>query len=119
MTEIAILRVRGQFHLTQDLHHTLALLGLPIKNNCVVKEETPVLKGMLTKVKDYITWGPVLPETKKLLEQRGSLKETLPLAPPRGGYGRKGTKIPFTKGGALGDRGEKINDLLKRMVSKV
>lgn len=36
------------------------------------------------------------------------------LHPPRRGY--KGVKIPFSLGGALGNHGEKINDLLERMI---
>lgn len=41
------------------------------------------------------------------------LKKVLRLSPPRGGY--KETKRPFPSG-ALGNRHEKINDLLKRMI---
>ncbi len=41
------------------------------------------------------------------------LKKVLRLSPPRGGY--KETKRPFPRG-ALGNRGAKINDLLKRMI---
>ena len=32
------------------------------------------------------------------------------------GYGRKGIKTPFSKGGALGYRGDKINDMIQRMM---
>ncbi|MEM3363934.1 MAG: 50S ribosomal protein L30 [Candidatus Micrarchaeia archaeon] len=41
------------------------------------------------------------------------LKKVLRLSPPRGGY--KITKLPYPRG-ALGYRGEKINDLLRRMM---
>jgi len=37
------------------------------------------------------------------------------LHPPRKGYERGGVKRSFKAGGALGYRGEKINDLLRRM----
>lgn len=37
------------------------------------------------------------------------------LHPPRKGYGRGGVKRSFKAGGALGYRGEKINELLRRM----
>ncbi len=37
------------------------------------------------------------------------------LHPPRKGYERGGVKHSFKAGGALGYRGEKINDLLRRM----
>lgn len=36
------------------------------------------------------------------------------LHPPRKGY--EGIKRPYTLGGALGNRGEKINELLERMI---
>ncbi|NPA77186.1 MAG: 50S ribosomal protein L30 [Candidatus Diapherotrites archaeon] len=38
------------------------------------------------------------------------------LHPPRKGYGRNGIKRHFNEGGALGYRGEKINELLRRMI---
>ena len=34
----------------------------------------------------------------------------------KGGFERKGTKMPFHLGGALGNRKEKINDLIRRML---
>ena len=37
------------------------------------------------------------------------------LHPPRKGHGRGGVKQPFKMGGALGYRGENINELLRRM----
>ncbi|HDN83289.1 MAG TPA: 50S ribosomal protein L30 [Candidatus Altiarchaeales archaeon] len=44
------------------------------------------------------------------------LKKVFRLKPPSGGYERAGIKKPFSVGGALGYRGEKINDLLLRMI---
>jgi large subunit ribosomal protein L30 len=38
------------------------------------------------------------------------------LHPPRKGYGRQGIKRHFNEGGALGYRGEAINELLGRMM---
>ena len=38
------------------------------------------------------------------------------LHPPSGGFERKGIKIPYSLGGALGYRGEAINGLLRRMM---
>jgi large subunit ribosomal protein L30 len=43
-----------------------------------------------------------------------NFKPILRLHPPRKGY--EGIKRPFTLGGALGYRGGKINDLLRRMI---
>ncbi len=38
------------------------------------------------------------------------------LHPPRKGHKRKGIKAPYSNGGALGNRGAKINELIMRMV---
>lgn len=43
------------------------------------------------------------------------LKKVFRLKPASKGLERKGLKANFKVGGALGDRGEKINDLIKRM----
>jgi large subunit ribosomal protein L30 len=52
-----------------------------------------------------------------LKEKRGAEdQKVFRLSPPRGGFERKGIKTPFTMGGALGNRKEKINDLIKRMI---
>ena len=44
------------------------------------------------------------------------IKPHYTLSPPRGGFGRKGVKTAFGKSGALGNRKEKINDLIMRML---
>jgi len=44
------------------------------------------------------------------------IKRTFRLHPPKKGHKRAGIKKPFTVGGALGYRKEKINDLIKQMV---
>jgi large subunit ribosomal protein L30 len=82
--------------------------------------------GMVKKVDDLITWGEVNDSTiKELKEKRGEktknkgkeeLKKFFRLSPPKGGFERKGIKVPFKIGGALGYRGDKINDLIKRML---
>ena len=119
------------------------MLKLTRKNHCVVIENTPSSLGMIKKIKDYITWGEISEETlKELFEKRGeayngpekdargkidynrkfvtfnkkNYKKTFRLNPPRKGFGRKGIKVPFKVGGTLGDRKEKINDLIKRML---
>jgi large subunit ribosomal protein L30 len=114
---IAAIRVRGQVNLTKEMTDTLRMLRLFRKNYCVVVEDSPTKKGMLLKAKDYLTWGPLDEETKKLLmEKPGKEKGFFRMNSPRKGYGRKGVKVPFARGGALGNRGEKINDLIKRML---
>ena len=139
--KIAIVLIRGMVNLSGEVKDTLSKLNLHRKNNCVVIVDNPVNRGMIKRVKDYITWGIISEKMfLELVEQRGELykgrtsdlknkytyktldvsgkkyKTYFRLNPPRKGFGRKGIKMPFKLGGALGDRAEKINDLLERMI---
>ena len=53
---------------------------------------------------------------KRQLKDLPGLKPFFKLAPPRGGFERKGTKQPYSMGGVLGYRKDKINDLIKKML---
>ena len=44
------------------------------------------------------------------------VKQFFRLHPPIGGFERKGIKKPYSIGGALGYRKEKINNLIKKML---
>lgn len=93
-------------------------------------------KGTLEYI--LLRWGRFegdVPVTKEAVEKRagvswdgfldavlnGSIKlsdvgiKPIRLHPPRKGYGRGGVKLTFKEGGALGYRGEQINELLRRM----
>lgn len=54
--------------------------------------------------------------SKKELKNIPGLKTYFKLQPAKYGYGNKGIKEPFSKGGSLGYRKEKINELLMRMI---
>jgi large subunit ribosomal protein L30 len=70
----AVVRVRGTVHIIPDIKKTLSLLSLNRCNHCTLVNETPQMKGMLRKAKDYITWGEVDAATlSKLLEYRARL----------------------------------------------
>ncbi|WP_297068979.1 50S ribosomal protein L30, partial [Thermococcus sp.] len=133
----------------------LAMLRLHRINHLVLVDDTPSYKGMVQKVKDYITWGEIDKGTlANLIRRRGRLignrsitdeyvkdklgmtidefaekvvsgdmnlgdlpgvKPVFRLHPPKGGL--KGSKKrSFKEGGALGYRGEKINELIERML---
>lgn len=62
-----------------------------------------------TFTKEFITF-------KKELKDVPGLKLFFKLRPPEGGFERKGIKQPFSMGGVLGYRKEKINELLMRMI---
>ncbi|MBN2111516.1 uL30 family ribosomal protein [Candidatus Woesearchaeota archaeon] len=124
--KIALVRIKGNNKISQEKRDTLDMLGLYKKNYCVVLEKTPSIMGMVKKIEDLVTWGEVSDSTsKELKEKRGEktkkkgkeeLKKFFRLCPPKGGFERKGIKVPFSIGGALGYRGDKINDLIKRML---
>ncbi len=52
---------------------------------------------------------------KANLDEIKGLKPVFRLHPPRKGYRNRGVKHPFTLGGALGYRGEHINQLITKM----
>jgi large subunit ribosomal protein L30 len=141
MAKLVVIVVRGEAKVSKPIVDTLHLLRLERKNHCVVVEDTPTLRGMITKVKDYVTWGELSEENfQELVRKRGKLyqgrltdsqkkyhyrtllvhgkhyKPYFALNPPRQGFGRKGIKMAFSVGGALGYRGDKINDLVQRMI---
>jgi large subunit ribosomal protein L30 len=120
---LAILLVRGFLHVNRDIRLTLYSLRLKQKNACTVVENTPRLKAAAVKCKDYVTYGEISEDTyNELVDKRGKkdaegvLKKYFLLHPPRGGFERKGIKAPFTSGGVLGYRGDKMNELLRKML---
>lgn len=139
--KLAVVMVRGLAKINQPIEDTLLMLNLTRKNQCVVVENNSVYQGMIAKVKDFVTWGEIDDNMlQELLAKRGELfkgrvsdsknkynynffefngkkyKKFFRLNPPQKGFGRKGIKISYRAGGALGYRGEKINDLLMRMI---
>ncbi|ADD09306.1 50S ribosomal protein L30 [Candidatus Aciduliprofundum boonei] len=152
---LAVIRVRGRTGVRKEISDTLKMLNLTRINHCVLIPETPSYKGMLQKVKDYVTWGEINKDTlERLIRTRGRLygdepitdkyvkekmgfenisaladaivegkvlykdipnvKPVFRLHPPLKGWEK--TKRHFTEGGALGYRGEKINELILRML---
>ncbi|MCK5414971.1 MAG: 50S ribosomal protein L30 [Thermoplasmata archaeon] len=72
---LAVVRVRGIINVKNDIRDTLTMLGLGRVNHCVLISENPQNMGMVRKVKDYVTWGPIDTETATLLvKERGQLK---------------------------------------------
>ena len=118
MSKLAVILIRGRIGFHYDVKHTLDLLKLQKKHTCVIIEDNASNKGMLQKVKDAVTWGAIDDATlKELQEKRGTEGSNVyHLQSPKGGFERKGIKKPFNLGGALGNRKEKINDLIKNML---
>ena len=55
-------------------------------------------------------------DLKRELKHIPGIKLSFRLKPPVGGFERKGIKIPFSLGGAIGYRKDKINDLILKML---
>ena len=139
----AVIRIRGSVNVARSIEDTLKMLRLTRVNHCVLIPDTPDYRGMLQKVKSYVTWGEITPQTLEgLVAKRGRLaqdervkdkdakevakkiiksnsvkdvdiKPVFRLSPPSKGY--RSIRTDFPKGD-LGNRKEKINELLKRMI---
>jgi large subunit ribosomal protein L30 len=140
----AVVMVRGVVGTDSRLRSTLMMLRLHRINHCVIVPKNQNYDGMLHKARDFITWGEIDRETlEKLISKRGrfagdkrvadlnyakelaqfilsgkpvretGIKPVFRLSPPSKGY--KSTKALYPKG-SLGYRGEKINELIKRMI---
>ncbi len=141
----AVIRVRGTVGIRKEIVYTLTSLKLTKPNHCVIIPENVHMTGMLKKAKDYITWGEISDESlKTLIAKRGKvssskfidpkdvssalkkfkdgkakdsgIKTVFMLHPPIKGHERGGIKRSFVQKGVLGYRGDKINDLLAKMI---
>ena len=119
--KIAVIRLKGENKITYRVEHALQTLKLYRRNGCSIVPNTPSFLGMVKKVNDFVTWGEIDEETLNLLNTRkkkeGDEKGIIhfKLNSPKKGHGRKGLKSSFKRGGAMGYRGEEINELIKRM----
>ncbi|MEA1904955.1 MAG: uL30 family ribosomal protein, partial [Candidatus Hadarchaeota archaeon] len=56
VNRLAVVRIRGSVNVSRDVEETLWMLGLARVNHCVVVHDSSSYKGMLQKVKDFVTW---------------------------------------------------------------
>ncbi len=69
---IAVIRIRGGVGVRKEIKDTLKMLRLHRKNHCTLWNVNDSVKGMLQKVKDYVTWGEISEEMlEKLVKKRG------------------------------------------------
>lgn len=140
---IAIIRIKGRVNVSKRIKESLSRLRLRKKYACVVIKEKKELLGMLNKVRDFVAFGKIDKDRfKELLEKRArkidknkkmdiekvvegvfennarleefNIRPYFRLHPPKGGF-RKGTKREFPRG-VLGNHGEKIGELIRRML---
>jgi large subunit ribosomal protein L30 len=145
MKLFVIIRLRGTVKARKAAIATLNFLRLHRKMHCVVVPDTPSYVGMIHAAKDYITWGEITNEMlHKLIEKRGrklgnkrlttdgdikaamkilqdgknlkgtDIKPVFRLIPAKGGF-KYSIKDNYPKG-EIGYRGDKINELLERMI---
>ncbi len=138
---ILVIRISGQVEVPTDIEDTLFHMRLRKKFTAVLMKDNKETKSMLIKVRSFVAFGPIAPDTLvELIEKRAQLapgtkkidaqkvaagleksspedlgiKPFFRLHPPRGGIDSK-THFPIRKG-VLGDNKEKINDLVRRML---
>ena len=133
---LAVVRVRGTVKVRQSIVETLNRLKLKRVNNLVLITATPDYVGMVKKSKDFVTYGEISEETlsklfkskeievkeadvKSLMSGEKTVKDLeigmpIRMHPPKHGY--EGIKTDYASGGALGNRKEEINKLIRRML---
>ena len=140
----AVIRIRGTVNIAPDISKTLELLNLKRVNNLSIFQENEQTTKMIKTAQDYATYGKIsdtvlkeliekkaLPlkegqkvDVKKVVEElkkgkspkEAGIRNLFKMSPPRRGYERKGIKMPFKLGGAAGNRGDKIDALVVRMM---
>ena len=74
MPVVAVVRIRGHAKIQHQAVETMDILKVNRVNHCVVIPMNPSTKGMLQRVKDYVTWGEVGHEMlAKMLFQKGEV----------------------------------------------
>ena len=138
---ICIIRIRGDVKLDRDVRETFDRMHLGRKYSCIVINPNKEQLGMIKKLEDFTAFGDIRKDVfEKLIDIRGQktsknkkidakkiigelekgkkyedlgIKPFFRLHPPRGGL--KSSKRHFPRG-VLGNNGEKINDLVLRML---
>lgn len=138
---LLVIRISGIPNVSDDMEEGLNRLRLRRKYAAVLVKPTKENLSLLKKLRNLIAYGTINHETLKLLlEKRGvsidkkskveaekiissldkkplqdlGIKPFFRLHPPRGGIEAK--KHAGVGKGVLGDNGEKINDLVRRML---
>ena len=118
---IVVIRIKGRVGLSRDINESFDRLRIRRKYTCVVLKGSKEELGMIDKLKDFIAYGEIKEDVhKELIKQRGrkgkdsKLKPFFRLHPPRGGIDSK--KHFGVAKGVLGNNGDKINDLILRML---
>jgi large subunit ribosomal protein L30 len=72
---IIVIRIRGSVNVNRYIADTLEMLKLKKVNNAVIIDDRETYRGMLQKVKDYVTWGEIdAADVSLILKKRGDLE---------------------------------------------
>ena len=72
----ALVQLRGEVNMSQDVRDTLQMLNLHSTNHVTFVPETDTYRGMITKVNDYVAFGePSADVVATLIERRGEPEE--------------------------------------------
>jgi len=72
----ALVQLRGEVNMSQDVRDTLKMLNLHSVNHVTFVPETDTYRGMITKVNDYVAFGePSADVVATLIERRGEAEE--------------------------------------------
>jgi large subunit ribosomal protein L30 len=70
----AVVRIRGHIKVDHRIEDTMCMLKVTRVNHCAIVLGTEQNKGMITKAKDYITWGEIDPDTlADLIAKKGRI----------------------------------------------
>ncbi|MGC8599889.1 MAG: uL30 family ribosomal protein [Nitrososphaeria archaeon] len=80
MSLLIAIRTKGTINVRKDVKKTLEMLHLKRRFNAAVLRDSPVVRGMLQKAKDYVIWQE-LPFEKavELFQKRGKVNDQRPL----------------------------------------
>jgi len=71
----AVVRIRGSVGVRREFEDAMDILRVHEQNTCVVVPENDSYKGMIEKVKDFVTYGKIDFETfLAMLKKRGRLE---------------------------------------------
>ncbi len=72
----ALVQLRGDVNMNQDIADTLEMLNVHEVNHCTFVPETDTYRGMVTKVNDFVAYGEPSQETvERLIARRGEPAE--------------------------------------------
>lgn len=135
---ILVIRISGMVEMQSDVTEALFRMRMRKKYTAVLLKEAPESLKLLEKIRNFVAYGKIDSRTfEELVSKRGisidkkkvdakkvieiiekkgiaesGIKPYFRLHPPRGGID---SKTHFPKG-VLGDNGDKINELVRRML---